>query len=254
MNNQKAPQEILSVSSESEDMSETYSPPFDDSAIGLYFSSYNSLKDVHQTRERGLLAKIILSTIFQSENFEQEVQIIFSRLRNSSKPVCGKILTENDIGFKCLDCQKDPTCITCKECFDNANHQNHRIIVQKTVLGCCDCGDPDAWAEAGFCKFHPGYAKFETNVDVGDLPVEFRFVFDREITKAIYFFCLLLEKASVDGDRIADNPILPDILATIDFCGQHSTAIYSLVCFMLQRPFPSDCRLYHTCNDLHETE
>ena len=126
--------------------------------------------------------------------------------------------------------------------------------MQKTVLGCCDCGDPDAWAEAGFCKFHPGYAKFETNVDVGDLPVEFRYVFDREITKAIYFFCLLLEKASIDGDRIADNPILPDILAAIDFCGQHSNCNLFAGLFYAATAFSSDCRLYHNCNDLHETE
>ena len=30
--------------------------------------------------------------------------------------------------------------------------------LKKNVSGCCDCGDPDAWRENGFCTDHQGYA------------------------------------------------------------------------------------------------
>jgi hypothetical protein len=32
------------------------------------------------------------------------------------------------------------------------------VWLKRNVSGCCDCGDPDAWAEDGFCTKHKGYA------------------------------------------------------------------------------------------------
>lgn len=50
----------------------------------------------------------------------------------------------------------DTTCIICHECFKNGNHEGHRYVFRKFAGGCCDCGDPEAWSQEGFCKNHSG--------------------------------------------------------------------------------------------------
>jgi ATP-dependent Clp protease adapter protein ClpS len=39
----------------------------------------------------------------------------------------------------------------------SGNHEGHEYYFHRTGAGgCCDCGDPEAWAPGGFCKFHTG--------------------------------------------------------------------------------------------------
>ena len=58
---------------------------------------------------------------------------------------------------ECFDCRVDETCVICLECFKNSNHEGHQYFIKKSGCGgCCDCGDPEAWSEKGFCKTHSG--------------------------------------------------------------------------------------------------
>lgn len=41
--------------------------------------------------------------------------------------VCAKQLSFGDVAWRCLDCEKDPTCIICKECFEKSDHEGHRV-------------------------------------------------------------------------------------------------------------------------------
>ena len=79
-----------------------------------------------------------------------------------SMGICAKSLEYGDVAWCCMDCEKDPTAIICSACFDKGNHEGHRVQLKRNVGGCCDCGDIDAWEEAGFCTDHKGY---ETNPD-----------------------------------------------------------------------------------------
>ena len=56
-----------------------------------------------------------------------------------------------------MDCEKDPTCIICAECFEKSDHTGHRVQLKRNVGGCCDCGDPEAWDPEHFCSDHKGY-------------------------------------------------------------------------------------------------
>ena len=64
-----------------------------------------------------------------------------------------------DVAWRCLDCEKDPTCIICKDCFEKADHEGHRVQLKRNVGGCCDCGDPEAWDQEHFCSDHKGYGQ-----------------------------------------------------------------------------------------------
>lgn len=75
------------------------------------------------------------------------------------KQVCAKVITGIDTVIECFDCRMDPTCIICEDCFKNGNHEGHRYVLKKFAGGCCDCGDPEAWNEKGFCKNHSGLFK-----------------------------------------------------------------------------------------------
>ncbi len=49
----------------------------------------------------------------------------------------------------------DETCVLCNQCFIGSNHSGHEVFFYRTLSGgCCDCGDPEAWNENGFCKDH----------------------------------------------------------------------------------------------------
>ena len=72
--------------------------------------------------------------------------------------VCAKPLKAGDVAWKCEDCEKDPTCIICQDCFHKSDHTGHRVWLKTNVGGCCDCGDPDAWDPKGFCSDHKGFA------------------------------------------------------------------------------------------------
>ena len=70
--------------------------------------------------------------------------------------VCAKVLKHGDVAWKCEDCEKDPTCIICLDCFNNSDHEGHRTWLKTNVSGCCDCGDPEGWDMKGACATHKG--------------------------------------------------------------------------------------------------
>ena len=70
--------------------------------------------------------------------------------------VCAKNILPGEVAWRCLDCEKDPTCIICSECFEKGDHTGHRVQLKRNVGGCCDCGDPEAWDPNHFCSDHKG--------------------------------------------------------------------------------------------------
>jgi hypothetical protein len=70
--------------------------------------------------------------------------------------VCCKVISGKDICFKCLTCAADPTCVMCAECFRRSPCVDHDYRMVKSGGGMCDCGDPTAWKEDGFCAAHRG--------------------------------------------------------------------------------------------------
>ena len=73
-----------------------------------------------------------------------------------SMGVCAKQINYGDMAWRCMDCEKDPTCIICKDCFEKGDHTGHRVQLKRNAGGCCDCGDPEAWDEDHFCSDHKG--------------------------------------------------------------------------------------------------
>ena len=70
--------------------------------------------------------------------------------------VCAKTLKAGDVAWKCEDCEKDPTCIICLDCFNNSDHEGHRTWLKTNVSGCCVCGDAEGWDMKGACTKHKG--------------------------------------------------------------------------------------------------
>lgn len=92
------------------------------------------------------------------DKFIQETYLDLLDMCNcdAQKSVCAKLITNGDTIAECLDCQADPSCIICMDCFKNGNHKGHKVYFRKGCGGCCDCGDPEAWKEEGFCSNHTG--------------------------------------------------------------------------------------------------
>lgn len=72
-----------------------------------------------------------LTDMIFREGIEAKEYQDYLRSLYKGKPVknglCRKVLNpKTDIGYTCLDCQKDPTCIICRGCFEKGNHRGHR--------------------------------------------------------------------------------------------------------------------------------
>lgn len=67
---------------------------------------------------------------------------------------CGTPLTSGEVAWSCEDCEKDPTAVICKQCYEKGNHEGHRTWLKTDITGYCDCGDSTGWAEEGFCSDH----------------------------------------------------------------------------------------------------
>jgi E3 ubiquitin-protein ligase UBR3 len=67
--------------------------------------------------------------------------------------------------------------------------------LKRNVGGCCDCGDPTAWAEDGFCSTHKGYS---TETLLENLPEYIKssapLVFNA-LGKNLKFSCLEMQRA-----------------------------------------------------------
>ena len=220
-------------------------PEFDNSEIGQVFNLgfYLRQKPIEP------ISATILKTLFDSVNYNQVAIEIFSNVKNS-KAVCAKIFEKGDIAFKCLDCEKDPTCVICKECYEKGNHKGHRVVVQKYVSGCCDCGDPDAWAQAGFCSDHPGYENFKPTCSIDDIPEEFKQRFIQIFEKSLYYlFNLYEEHAMTMKDSTyfleAIDQVLLSILHALNYCGEKSMALYALLCKLLRTKLSDNNRQLH---------
>lgn len=78
----------------------------------------------------------------------------------------GPVGAQGDIVYNCRTCQVDPTCVQCADCFHGANHEGHDVYFHITGNGgCCDCGDVEAWSEAGFCSRHRGVRAADAATD-----------------------------------------------------------------------------------------
>lgn len=110
-----------------------------------------------------LLESELLILVEGAENSDQARDIL-SKFSPQAGVCGGKIHSS----WGCLDCQADPTCVVCGDCFDESKHKGHRYHYKPYSSGCCDCGDPDAWNPEGFCDRHSG-----PSIDQLDLPALF---------------------------------------------------------------------------------
>ena len=150
----------------------------------------NQLSNIHkEPKENNIkLEQMILMDSQKSKKFISVLNEAFAGV-SSKGGVCGKVLTSADSGWKCQDCELDPTCIICSECFEKGDHKGHRIFFKKSVSGMCDCGDPEAWRLEGNCSDHSGF----TNEELV-LPKEFKENFVRGFRRCMYYLFYYLER------------------------------------------------------------
>lgn len=95
----------------------------------------------------------------------------------SRRRPCGYVFRRGDIAWNCRTCQTDGTCVLCDECFRNSDHKGHDVLFHRTSPGgCCDCGDPEAWAVEGCCDKHRPISSSDGAVDSAEVDDDFEAV------------------------------------------------------------------------------
>lgn len=152
------------------------------------------------------LAMGVLQESFETEDFNILLQKLYENQKLGTG-LCRKLLkNQKDVGYQCLDCQKDPSCIICAECFEKSNHVGHRFFLKQNVSGMCDCGDKDAWDPKGNCSDHQGFVKEDTV-----LPQKFKFKLGETLKSCLYVILLGYEV----GDRPSKRALLNDLFKAI---------------------------------------
>ena len=228
-------------------------PKFDDSKIGIAFHLTFKMR----AKPLEPISTTILQTLFDSQNYKEVSTEIFSNTKKS-KAICGKIIKRGDVVFHCLDCEKDPSCIICQECYETGNHVGHRVTIGKNATGCCDCGDSDAWAPSGFCSDHQGYNASQSMSSISNIPEDFKQRFLEVFEKSFYFLFNLYEVlAIVDPGDIHFSGIIDEIFLSIlnalSHCAEKSTAIWFLTSQLLKMKLSGNNReLYAKSSDLRQ--
>jgi len=117
--------------------------------------------------------------------------------------VCAKQMAYGDVAWRCLDCEKDPTCIICSSCFEKSDHTGHRVQLKRNVGGCCDCGDPEAWDPDHFCSDHKGYDQSPEEI-LGKLPKNIKNSADQVFTEICIELkknCMMLQNVDKESDK-----------------------------------------------------
>ncbi|KRX08492.1 hypothetical protein PPERSA_12973 [Pseudocohnilembus persalinus] len=163
---------------------------FSDTVLQLLTGVHPQLTDQIQNEQyQQQIQKKKINPTIQALQVLKQVQ----NLGQIKQTFCGKILTRNDIGFKCYDCEMDNTCIICKDCFEKGNHKGHRVYQQQGCQGMCDCGDIEAWKKEGFCSDHQGFIQ-EDKINLNELPEQFRNNFFAIFGEIIYQVVYLVEQ------------------------------------------------------------
>lgn len=72
------------------------------------------------------MALLMMKIGFGQGDFANYLKSIYSGAELKTG-LCRKLLrNKTDVGYQCLDCQKDSTCIICAQCFEKSDHKGHR--------------------------------------------------------------------------------------------------------------------------------
>ncbi len=99
--------------------------------------------------------KKVSELLYQSSDIETSESAVQSI--PLPKGVCAHVFGPSEVAWFCKVCGKDENCIMCQDCFEHSSHAGHPVYLERSVAGCCDCGDPEAWDAKGFCTAHQGF-------------------------------------------------------------------------------------------------
>jgi len=141
-----------------------------------------------QTRE---IQEYMEKKIF-SEKTMEILKKEFKELGLDQKWTCQKPIKENEICFRCLDCEttNHPNFyyVMCAECFERSSHEGHRLVMLKHPAGAeisCNCGSPEAFKPEGFCPDHK-YLDVDTKELIKKMPEEMAQNFQETMNKLFY--------------------------------------------------------------------
>lgn len=124
--------------------------------------------------------------------------------------MCGVVWKQGATAYKCRDCESDPTCAICVQCFADGkslprlsintlgDHTGHDYYMITTGGGCCDCGDRAAWKESGFCKNHRGPSGDPTIY----IPQRMRPTITCAVRSAVKWLCYLVSSKTEEDAAI----------------------------------------------------
>lgn len=131
---------------------------------------------------------------------------------------CGHVFENSEATYYCRTCTTDDTCVLCTRCFHASDHDGHHVVVSLSLGGggCCDCGDPEAWARPVICTIHTEHvADHSTSTMLGprdsSVPQEFRESIEGTISAALDYVIDIFSCSS-EAMKVPTNNTVESIL------------------------------------------
>jgi len=213
----------------------------------------------------GVFQDHLTHMLYSNENITELIES--GAFEINDKAICGKQLDEPGIYFRCLDCEKvhQVQSALCPECFDQSNHEGHRVCIINLVDGLsatCDCGDDAVIKQEGLCPKHIT-EDVDVKVLIEKLPKEILQNYQLVLKKSLYCVFSLFEIYQRAEKPSMKNMIF--LLATqtfneiLDFCQitveEISPFFMTVFGYTLQDNLLSGFDLFwHNCEDLFADE
>ena len=197
---------------------------------------------------------IYLNKFAKIFGFQKYNYALISHLKKISIPtnqVCVKEL-EHQSAIFCKQCGVCSNSIICLGCYEKSKekHIGHDITFKNLVGGCCDCGNPLAWKESGFCSEHKGI--FSSDKQIFDylkkcfsesIQKQINKVLDELLSYLVKIFIQNEEKKTLIDDTFIE--IFEDFMDFIIDTSDANLGILHLISMKLIKNYP--CNTKHNC-------
>ena len=193
--------------------------------------------------------------------------LFLSHIKSISKPDLTTCQKQMEFGYKCVDCQNDPLCLICPDCFDRKKHEGHKWDIFKGE-GFCDCGDTDILKKEGFCSKHKGYF-----TDYNDMMIYVQNCFDNNSIENMNIslnniFNLFIKKIDTYYNEIKENDsknkleeeifnMFDEFINFYTKIGENNSALFYLIIFKFTENFSFEtnhkCFNYYSENKIIKT-
>ena len=233
-----------------------------DSDIFHFLSDHSSIRYFTPAKITPFLQNLVLVLRQHIRGSYATDELLIEKIMDigSFSSLCGKLLPSGELYFCCFDCDllgkneitNVGNTVQCKECFEKANHEGHKVATRLSTGGAvCDCGDAAVWDKEGFCPSHQGFSSEKAMKMTAQIPSDIEKTFVSTFSELLYLIFRLIEDNKLVYVDIQSYFIHVAGVVLLDFC-QKADGFKLLTSKLLMSTLSEKWLFKHNCDDIEK--